>query len=72
VEEKYANSQASGQDVAAVYIALGDNDRAFEWLEKDFQVRSGLLSQIRWEPYFNPIRGDARYADLLRRMGLTP
>lgn len=72
LEQRYANSEASGQDVAAVYIALGDNDRAFEWLEKDFQAHSGVLAHIRWEPYFNSIRTDARYAGLLRRMGLTP
>jgi serine/threonine-protein kinase len=72
LEHKYENHEALGQDLAAVYGALGEKDQAFAWLEKDFQVRSGLLARIRWQPPFESLRSDPRYADLLRRMGLRP
>jgi eukaryotic-like serine/threonine-protein kinase len=72
LERKYENHEALGQDLAAVYAALGGKDQAFAWLEKDFQVRSGLLAKIRWHPPFESLRGDPRYVDLLRRMGLRP
>ena len=72
LEVKYENHQAIAQDFAAVYAGLGEKDRAFAWLEKDFQARSGLLAWIRWAPPFEPLRGDPRYVDLLRRMGLQP
>jgi IS5 family transposase len=37
------------RDLAAVYAGLEDKDQAFEWIEKDFQARSGSLARTRWE-----------------------
>jgi len=70
LEQKFAAHEGLGQDVAAVYAALKQDDQAFAWLEKDFQAHSGLLPQISWNPIFDTIRGDPRFNDLLRRMGL--
>jgi serine/threonine-protein kinase len=70
LEGRYAKREVLGQDLAAVYAALGKNDQAFAWLEKDFQVRSGELSSITCLPTFDSLRNDPRYADLLRRMNL--
>jgi hypothetical protein len=53
-----------------VYAGLGDKDKAFEWLEKDFQSRNGDLAYIRWEIPYESLRDDPRYKDLLKRMGL--
>ncbi len=70
VQARFDKHEAVGADVAAVYAGLGDKDQAFVWLEKDFQVRSGRLARTIWEPYFESLRSDPRYADLRRRMGL--
>ena len=70
LEMKFANNEAIGQYVAAVYLGRGDKDNAFAWLEKDFQVRNGKLAEIRWQLQFDSIRDDPRYKDLLRRMGM--
>ncbi len=56
-------------NVAYVYLL---KDQAFAWLERDFQQRSGLLSDITWRPTFDGLRSDPRYAGLVRRMGLQP
>ena len=70
VEEKYNKREATGLYVAYVYVALGDKDQAFAWLEKDFQARSGRLPQIAHFPMWENLRDDPRFKDLLRRMGL--
>ena len=70
LEAKYARKEAIGQYIAAVYVGLGDKDKAFEWLEKDFQARNGKLTEIRWQLQFESLRDDPRFNDLLRRMGL--
>jgi TolB-like protein/Flp pilus assembly protein TadD len=70
LEAKYARKEATGRYVAAVYVGLGDKDKAFEWLEKDFQARTGNLVEIRWQTQFDSLRDDPRYKDLLKRMGL--
>jgi len=72
IQGKYERHEAVAADVAAVYAALEDKDQAFVWLERDFQARSGRLARIIWEPYFESLRSDPRYADLRRRMGLKP
>jgi eukaryotic-like serine/threonine-protein kinase len=70
LEEKFAKKEATGQYVAAVYAGLGNKDKAFEWLEKDFQNRQGSLGDIKWRIHFETLRDDPRYNDLLKRMGL--
>ena len=70
LEDKYARKTAAGHEVAAVYSGLGEKDKAFEWLEKDFQNRDSRLNTFRWELQFEPLRDDPRFKDLLKRMGL--
>ena len=70
LEEKYARHESNGQYIAIVYAGLGDKDKAFEWLEKDFQTRNGKLSEINWTYGLRPLKSDPRFKDLLRRMNL--
>ncbi len=69
--DKDGTSSASGTSVATVYAGLGETDRVFEWLEKDFQAnRYGNIWGLRTSPQFVPLRGDPRFKDLMRRVGL--
>jgi tetratricopeptide (TPR) repeat protein len=70
LEKKYARKEANGQYIAMVYAGLGEKDKAFEWLEKDFQARNGKLAEIRWQLQFDPLRDDPRFKDLIKGMGL--
>ena len=61
------------KNVAAFYAALGEKDKAFEWLEKAYQERSlGFGLSMKSSPVYDPLRSDPRFADLLRRMNLQP
>jgi adenylate cyclase len=70
LEDKYARKEAIGQDIASVYAGLGEPDKAFEWLEKDFQSRNGKLASTRWYVTFASLWSDPRFKDLLKRMDL--
>ena len=70
LEDKYARKAASGHEVAGIYSGLGEKDKAFEWLEKDFQSRDSRLNTFRWEIQFEPLRDDPRFKDLMKRMNL--
>ena len=52
------------------YLGLGDNEQAFVWLEKAYQEKSNLLQLLKVHPYFDPLRGDPRFTDLVHRVGL--
>jgi serine/threonine-protein kinase len=56
-----------------IYAALGEKDKAFEWLEKSYEDRSlGSGMALKSSPVFDPLRSDPRFADLLRRLNLQP
>ncbi len=71
LEQRYIEKTAIGQNIAAVYAGLGDNDQAFRWLVKDLETRSSFLPYIRWLPAFESLRDDPRFTDLCRRMGMA-
>jgi serine/threonine-protein kinase len=54
---------------ALIHAGLGENDHAFEWLERAFRERSTVLTYLRLDARFAPLRSDPRYADLVRRIG---
>ena len=73
LEEKYARHEAIGQYVADVYSGLNEKDKAFAWLEKDYDQRAGgRMPFVRWWFTFENVRDDPRFSDLLHRMGLGP
>jgi serine/threonine protein kinase len=64
-------------NLAEVYAALGDKDRAFYWLEEAYRQRdmvaaaNGLgLEMINVDPMMDPLRSDVRFKDLVHRVGL--
>lgn len=48
----------------------GDFDRAFMCLEKAYEEKNMWLTRITNIPWFEPLRNDPRYDDLVKRMGL--
>ena len=58
--------------VAQFYACLGQNDMAFEWLDRAFQVRDRSLTSLGFDPQLDNLRPDPRFAEVLHRVGLTP
>lgn len=56
--------------LAIVYLALGDKDKAFSYLNKGYQDRSEQLLYLGVEPLVDPLRGDPRFDALLKQVGL--
>ncbi len=56
--------------IAYDYAALGEKEQAFAWLEKAYSEKAGSLGYIKVTTLMDPLRSDARYIDLLKRMGL--
>jgi TolB-like protein len=59
------------EEVAMIYVALGDADRAFALLDRALADRSaGLIYLDQW-PAWDALRTDPRFAGLKRRAGLS-
>ena len=59
-------------DIALVCIGLGWNDQALEYLARAYQERSGWMTYLKVDPRLDPLRGDVRFDELLRRVRLAP
>jgi Flp pilus assembly protein TadD len=64
------NRYVSAYDLALVHIGIGDDERAFQMLEKAYQERSSALSWLRVDGRLDRLRSDPRFSDLVRRVGL--
>jgi TolB-like protein/Flp pilus assembly protein TadD len=62
----------SAYELAAIYVALGDETHAFQFLEKAYNEHSFHLVQLNVAPQFEPLRPDPRFKDLVKRLGLSP
>ncbi len=57
--------------IAIVYAALGDREQAFEWLERVYADKSYYVVWLKVDPIWDSFRAEARFQDLLRRVGLS-
>ena len=57
---------------AVIYAALGDKDQAFAWLNKAYDEHDLLLARLKVDHRFANVRSDPRFADLVKRVGLSP
>ena len=53
------------------YLGLDETDQAFAWLDQAYKEQSNILQFLKVHPYFDPIRGDPRFVDLVRRVQLN-
>ncbi len=58
------------KEIAIVYGELGDLDRAFEYLDRAFAEDPGNLVYLRADPTADSLKGDPRFAELMRKLGL--
>jgi eukaryotic-like serine/threonine-protein kinase len=67
--ELLKQKRAQPHDLAIIYTGFGDKKTAIDWLFKAYEKRSWLISLIRIDPFFDPLRSEDRFKDLLRRVG---
>jgi tetratricopeptide (TPR) repeat protein len=63
---------ASGYAIAVIYAGLGDRERVFSYLDAAYRERSHWLVWLKRDPRWNDVRSDARFQDLVRKIGLPP
>jgi eukaryotic-like serine/threonine-protein kinase len=71
-KEDPKEEKVPSQERAIVYIGLDDKDQAFLWLKKSYEERFASIISLTSDPIFNSLRSDSRFADLTRKVNLTP
>jgi TolB-like protein/DNA-binding winged helix-turn-helix (wHTH) protein/Tfp pilus assembly protein PilF len=68
LKNRSPQSFSNAPEIAMVYVGLEQKDQAMEWLEKAYAERFSPWVLMR--PCFDPLRTDARFQNLLQRVGL--
>jgi DNA-binding winged helix-turn-helix (wHTH) protein/tetratricopeptide (TPR) repeat protein len=68
--EQMASSQyVEALDYAMIHAAFGEFDQAFHSLNLSLEERSFHLFYVKWDPRFDSLRNDERFAHVLRQIG---
>ena len=57
-------------NIALLYNAFEESDKALDWLEKGFEVRDSKMTLLKVDPKWNNLRNDVRFAAPMKRMNL--
>jgi eukaryotic-like serine/threonine-protein kinase len=68
LEEKWKRGEEPPTSIAYIYSALGEHDKAFQWLDRALESRDALLRNQMNGIGLSELRGDPRFAALKRRM----
>jgi TolB-like protein/DNA-binding winged helix-turn-helix (wHTH) protein/Tfp pilus assembly protein PilF len=70
-QESLGRPVAATLAVLEAYVATGRNEEALALLEKSYREHANLVTSLKVEPALDPLRGDRRFQELLRRLGLS-
>jgi len=68
--QRKAGYGSGAYDIASSYAEFGDKEQAFRWLNTAYQEHDSGLACMKTNPFFDSIRSDPRFAELVRKVGL--
>ncbi len=54
--------------IAAIYAAMGEKDKAILFAQKALEERTDYMIYLKTDPWAEPLRGDPRFGEILRRV----
>ncbi|MBA2457696.1 MAG: hypothetical protein H0V43_01925, partial [Gemmatimonadales bacterium] len=69
LEDGATKAYVKPEIIAQLHAALGDDDAAFHWLERAYEGRAGGMVFLTTSRWWDPIRGDPRFAEFVGRVG---
>jgi TolB-like protein len=72
MREQSNRGESSPVRTACLYLAVGEKQRALDWLEKAYEERDPYMAFLNVRPELDPLRSDPRFQDLVRRMNFPP
>lgn len=68
----YRTNQIDPAVMFNAYVGTGDKDTTILWLDKACAAHSSGITNLKVSPAYDSLRGDPRFAAILKRMHLTP
>jgi hypothetical protein len=70
LEDMSGSNLSHAVSIAKIYASLNERELALTWLERGLEAGAIATRFFRDDPGWDPIRNDARFADLVKRMGI--
>jgi Flp pilus assembly protein TadD len=71
LQNRFQHEYLCPYDISVVHAAMGQKDQAFAYLDEAYEVRADCIAFLKVEPRADPLRGDARFQQLLQRVKLS-
>jgi tetratricopeptide (TPR) repeat protein len=71
LEQKSHQVYVPRYQIAAVYVGLGDKDKALDSLQQAFTNREEIIAFLKVDPTWDPLRSDPKFQNLLHSAGLN-
>jgi serine/threonine protein kinase/Flp pilus assembly protein TadD len=71
LHQRAQHEPVAAEEIAIVYIGLGDNKNALLWLEQAYRSQSKGLVLLKADPWYHSLAAEPRYQDLVRKIGLS-
>jgi len=71
LQQLYRKQHVGPDPILWAYLGMGDKDETFAWFEKAYTEHSNLLTSLKVNPAYDPLRSDPRFQDLMRRVRLA-
>jgi hypothetical protein len=68
LEEKKMTDYVSPVELAIIYIALGEKQKALDWIDRAIDERRGWAAYLRVHPIVDPLRAEPRFNALVKKM----
>ena len=69
--ELSSRQYVSAHDIAMIYVALGEKETAFQWLDRACEEHAYRLAWSKVDPKMDGLRDDERFSQLLQRINLA-
>jgi TolB-like protein/DNA-binding winged helix-turn-helix (wHTH) protein/Tfp pilus assembly protein PilF len=70
LQQGSAHQYTNPISIVRIYIALGEKDQAFFWLQKAYTAHATPLLSLSTDPVYDPLRSDPRFQEILLKVGL--
>jgi TolB-like protein/DNA-binding winged helix-turn-helix (wHTH) protein/Tfp pilus assembly protein PilF len=71
LEAHYTHRELNPAPLIAAYLAFGDNEKALSWLERAYENHYSVITWLKVDPTFDPLRNDPRFRVLVQQVGLA-
>jgi serine/threonine-protein kinase len=72
LRDRYVRKETPAYNVARIYAGLKESTKVFEWLQRDYEDRTGFITWVGYDFEWEEYHSDPRYQTLLKNIGLPP